>query len=67
MNEPIEGTFSEAEMVKSSLDNNYQYKIEKIMKCKKFRGGKTMVLVKWMYYPSKFNTWISSDQVKDIK
>ena len=41
------------------------YKIEKTLKRKKVKG-KEMVLVKWLGYSSKHNSWISKESVVDI-
>jgi hypothetical protein len=57
--ESITGTFYETELSQVSADANREYKIEKILK----RRGR-QVLVKWKYYPNKFNTWIPTSQVK---
>jgi hypothetical protein len=41
------------------------FKIEKIIKRKKINGTKD-VLVKWLGWPSKFNSWIPEKDVEDI-
>lgn len=41
---------------------NTEYRIEKIIRKKKFRG-KLEFLVKWMGYSSSFNSWISGKQL----
>ena len=55
--EPIIGKFYEDEM--SHVGSGHMYKIEKIL-----RKRKGMVLVKWLGYDSKHNSWIPE---KDIE
>jgi hypothetical protein len=55
--EPIEGTFYEVELQKVNLPETYA--IETILKR---RGNK--YFVKWQGYPEKFNSWISSSDLK---
>lgn len=64
-NDPISGSFYEAELQRSSLPNDVEYKIEKILK-KRTRKGKKEVLVKWEGWHKKFNSWIPEADVKDI-
>lgn len=42
------------------------YKIEKNIKRRKV-AGKDQILVKWLGWPTKFNSWVSKDEVKAIK
>ena len=65
-NEPILGYFSEGEMQKAFVNEDTVYKIENILKTRK-RRGRTEVLVKWLGWPSKFNSWILQSQVKDYQ
>ena len=60
--EPIRDKFSADELQKVTVDRDTQYDIEKILWKRKVRG-KTQVLVHW---PSKFDSWIEEDQVKDF-
>ena len=41
------------------------YKVEKTLKRKKVKG-KEMVLVKWLGYSNKHNSWIPKESVVDI-
>ena len=41
------------------------YKVEKILKRKKVKG-KEMILVKWLGYSSKHNSWIPKEDIVDI-
>ena len=42
------------------------YRVEKILKRKKVKG-KNMVLVKWLGYDSKHNSWIPENSIQDIE
>ena len=59
--EPIKGTFYEEEL--QEVDNPTEYRIESVLQSKK-KGKKTLYLVKWKGYDSKFNSWIDE---KDLK
>lgn len=56
--EPIEGSFYEQELQKTNQD---QYRIEKIVR--KDNKNKR-ALVKWLGYPSKFNSWMSFEDLE---
>ena len=40
--------------------------VDKIIKERKMKGKQPEVLVKWLGWPSKFNSWIPKNDVKDI-
>jgi len=64
--ETISGTFYEREMQMVTKDTTEKmWRIEKVIRKRK-RGGKTEVLVKWMGWPSKFNSWVSETQLEDV-
>jgi hypothetical protein len=59
--EPIIGKFYEEEL--SAVDKKDDvYRVEKILERRK-----GMVLVKWLGYDSKHNSWIPEENIKDIK
>jgi hypothetical protein len=64
MNEPIQGSFYTSELQKVRKDEQTTWKIEKILKKRKFRG-KSEVLIRWLGWPKKFDSWISENDVKD--
>ena len=64
-NDPIRDKFSNDELQKVIVDQDTQYDIDKIIKKRK-RGGKTQVLVHWVGWPSKFDSWIDESLVKDF-
>ena len=64
-NDPIIDKFSTHELQKVFVDQDTQYDVDKILRRRKKRG-KTQVLVHWVGWPSKFDSWIDEDQVKDF-
>jgi hypothetical protein len=64
LDEPIQGSFYTSELQKVHKDEQSTWKIEKILKKRKFRG-KSEVLIRWLGWPKKFDSWISEDDVKD--
>lgn len=65
-NEVIDGRFYEQELQKISVCENKAFKVEKILDKKK-RGKKILVLVKWLGWPDKFNSWVAEKEVVDIQ
>ena len=62
--EAIIGKFYESEL--SAVDKKDDvYKVEKILKRKRVKG-KDMVLVKWLGYDNKHNSWIPKEDIVDI-
>lgn len=62
-NEEIEGAFQDSEVQKVRKDSETKWKIEKVIKRQK-RNGTKQVLVRWLGYPKKFDSWIP---VSDIQ
>ena len=63
--EQVIGKFYEEEL--SGVNNRADvYRVEKILKRKKIKG-KNMVLVKWLCYDSKHNSWIPESDIQDIE
>ena len=65
--EPITGKFYEEELSRvrtagSKDDGHRVYRVENILKRKK-----DMVLVKWLGYDSKHNSWIPEKDIQDIE
>lgn len=65
MNDPIQGSFYASELQKVSKDEQTQWRIEKIIRKRKVRG-KPEVLVRWLGWPKKFDSWIPEVDVKNI-
>ena len=60
----IEGVFYAEELQKVQKSDDV-YKIEKILAEKK-ENGKVKVLVKWLGYDKKFNTWIPKSELRKL-
>ena len=61
--EAIKGKFYESEIQKVVKSDQDYFDVEKILKTRR-RGGRIEYLVKWVGYPSKFNSWTDTLQPK---
>ena len=61
-NEEVHGSFYEEELQKSK---QAVYRIEKLLKKRTNKQGKTEIYVKWKGYSNSFNSWISTDKVEN--
>ena len=64
-NDPIIDQFSNEELQKVLVDEGTHYDVDEILRKRK-RNGKTQLLVHWVGWPSKFDSWIDEDQLKDF-
>ena len=62
--EAIQGTFYEPELQAVRVDESTAFKIEKILK-RRARRGQREVLVRWLHWPSRFDSWIPATDVQD--
>ncbi len=62
----IDGVFYKEELQKIIVSKNKAFKVEKILGEKK-QGRSTLVLVKWLGWPSKFNSYIDKKSVLDLQ
>lgn len=62
-NEEIKGTFYQAELQKVEVRRDDEFKVEKIIQSRG-RGPNKQYLVKWLHWPSKFNSWVNANDVK---
>ncbi len=62
----IEGVFYEEELQKIIVSKNKSFKVEKIVGQKK-QGKSMLVLVKWLGWPSKFNSYIDKKTLLDLQ
>ena len=60
--ENIKGGFYEKELQR--VQEQDEYRIEKVIKTKNVRGGKTLYLVQWEGWPSKFDSWV--EDIRDL-
>lgn len=66
LDDEVKGTFYRYELQKIDQSKKKMYKIEKILKNRR-ADGKEQALVKWLGWPTKFNSWIFKNSIKDIK
>lgn len=64
-NEPVSGIFYEQELQKTEYQEDAVYKIENIVR-RRTRRGRREVLVKWLGWDKKHNTWIPETEVQNI-
>ena len=64
--ENVQGSFYEAELQKLHVTPNTEYNIEEILETRKIKR-KTQYLVKWLFWPAKFNSWINASDIKNYK
>jgi hypothetical protein len=62
--EPLGGTFYTEELTLAPHDD--EWKVEKILSTRKRKGKPKEVLVKWLHFPKKFNSWVRADTLVDI-
>ncbi|XP_046561846.1 uncharacterized protein LOC124270833 isoform X1 [Haliotis rubra] len=63
--EIIKGIFYTGELQKVDKDEDIQWQVEKVLK-KKRMNGKTYVLVRWLGWPSSFDSYVEESQLKDM-
>ena len=65
MDEEIKGSFYQSELQKIEVRDTDTFKVEKILKTKG-RGQNKQYFVKWLHFPSKFNSWVKEDDVQNL-
>ena len=63
--EAITGSFYQPELQKVYLKDNELFKIERILRTRG-RGQNKQYFVKWLYWPSKFNSWVKASDIEEI-
>lgn len=66
LGDPIQGTFYRYELQKITPSDDQMYKVKKIIKRRKLTEKQPEVLVKWLGWPTKFNSWVPKNDVKDV-
>ena len=66
-NQAIDGTFYTNELQKVDPQPDIEYKIEKIVRKRKRRGQEDELLVRWLGYSKKYDSWIKSSDIKQYK
>ena len=62
--ERVDGTFYEPEIQPVTIDPTTEYRVEKILK-RRVRNKRKEVLVHWLHWPKKYDSWIPEADVKD--
>ena len=63
LDEPITGSFYEPELTKINKDEDSLFKVEKILR-RRGRGRNREVLVKWLGWGDKFNSWEPASEIE---
>ena len=58
----VEHTFYEQELQKVGVTKDKVYRIEKVLQWRK-HGRQIQVVVKWLYYPESFNSWMDESSL----
>ena len=64
--EMITGYFYSQELQRITYDKDALYKIDKIIKTRVI-SNRTQYRVSWQNWPSRYNSWIDSDQLKQLR
>jgi hypothetical protein len=64
--EEIKGTFYQQELQGVYVDEDTVYKIEKVLK-RRTIGRQKQVLIRWLHWPPKFDSWIPLSELKDYQ
>ena len=62
--ERVDGTFYEPKLQPVTIDPTTEYRVEKILK-RRVRNKRKEVLVRWLHWPKKYDSWIPEADVKD--
>ena len=62
--ERVDRTFYEPELQLVTIDPTTEYWVEKILK-RRVRNKRKEVLVRWLHWPKKYDSWIPEADVKD--
>ena len=63
LDDTIDGHFYETELQLVSKDADSTYRVEQVLK-KRTRHGQQELFVKWMGWPSKFNSWVKPEDIQ---
>jgi hypothetical protein len=64
MDDPIQGTFYASELQRLAKDEATIWRIDKVLRKRKVRG-KEEVLVRWLGWPKKLDSWIPKRDIKE--
>ena len=60
----IEGTFYEAQLQKVVQTDDDLFRIKKVIKKRKVKGGKIQLYIKWLGWPETYNSWVDQSSVQ---
>ena len=63
--EDIQGSFYQDELQHVIIKDDQLWKVDKILKQRK-RRGKTEYLIRWLYWPKSFDSWVDANDIVDI-
>ena len=61
----ISGSFYKDELQKITADPTGVYKIEKVLRHRKYKGKKQF-LVRWLFWPPKYDTWVDASELSTL-
>ena len=62
--ERVDGTFYEPELQPVTINPTTEYRVDRILK-RRVRNKRKEVLVRWLHWPKKYDSWIPEADVKD--
>jgi hypothetical protein len=65
LSEPIDGVFYHQELQRVKYSPTASFQIERVLR-KRYKKGRSEVLVQWVGYPAKFNSWIPAGDLLQI-
>lgn len=66
LGQTISGTFYEPELQKITADPTGIFKIDKILRKRKRKGHEPEVLVHWLNWPDKYNSWVKASDMLPV-
>jgi hypothetical protein len=62
----IQGSFYQPELQRVEIKEDAMWKVDKILKSRQRRGQDKEYLVKWLDWPSQFNSWVKASDIEDV-
>lgn len=66
VNEPLSGTFYQTELQKVDVDDDNIWKVDRVLKTRKRKNSEKEMLVRWLYFPSKFDSWVKASDFENL-
>lgn len=60
------GSFTESQLTRVFVDDNTEYRIEKIIHYRKIRNV-SHALIKWLHFPAKYNSYVPKSDVVNLR